>query len=86
MNLEELRSRKGTSQTSRRLIQAHVARMRIKTLAPPNLTDVLEPLIPDRLAILNSIVVSEIDAPGRVAYFTKEALQTLQGKNLDGRT
>ena len=77
-NLEELRSRKGTNQTSRRLIQKHVARMSPRRLLPSTLSDVLKPLIPDGLAKLSSIVVSEIDAPGQIAYFTKEALQTLR--------
>jgi ParB-like chromosome segregation protein Spo0J len=77
-NLEELRSRKGTNQTSRRLIQKHVERMLPTRLIPPKLSDVLKPLIPDRLAMLNSIVVCEIDAPGKIAYITKNALQTLR--------
>lgn len=79
-NLEELRSRKGTNRTSRRLIQKHLAKMRPTRLVPPNLKDVLTSLMPDRLAILNSIVVSEIDVPGRVAYFTKEAFEVLGAK------
>jgi hypothetical protein len=75
--LEEYRSQKGTNQTSRRLIQKHVARMSPTRLLPSTLSDVLEPLIPSGLARLSSIVVSEVDAPGQIAYFTKEALQTL---------
>jgi hypothetical protein len=77
-NLEELRSRKGTNQTSRRLIQKHVARMSPTRLLPSTLSDVLKPFIPDGLAKLSSIVVSEIDASGQIAYFTKEALRTLR--------
>jgi hypothetical protein len=77
-HLEELRSRKGTTQTSRRLIQKHVARMSPTRLLPTTLSDVLKPFIPDGLAKLSSIVVSEIDARGQIAYLTKEALQTLR--------
>src|ERR1035438_2328893 len=68
--LEEYRSSKGTNLVSRRLIQKHVARMLPTQLFPPRLGDLLKPLIPDRLAVLESILVSEIDAPGRAAYFT----------------
>jgi hypothetical protein len=77
-NLEELRGRKGATQTSRRLIQGHVARMSPTRLVPSTLSDVLKPLIPDGLEKLSSIVVAEIDAPGQIAYFTKNALQSLK--------
>lgn len=75
--LGELRSRKGTNRTSSRLIQKHLARMRPTRLIPLNLKDVLNPALPDQMAILTSIFVSEIDLPGRIAYFTKEALRSL---------
>jgi hypothetical protein len=39
---EEYRSRKGTNQTSRRLIQKHVARLSPPQLIPPNLGDLLK--------------------------------------------
>jgi hypothetical protein len=77
-DLEELRGRKGTNQTSSRLIPKHLASMRPTGIVRQKLSDVLNPLTPDRLAILNSIVVHEIDVPGLVAYLTKEALQTLK--------
>jgi hypothetical protein len=83
-NLEELRSRKGTNRTSRRLIQKHVAKMSQTRLIPSTLSDVLKPLIPDALANLRSIIVSEIDAPGQIAYFTKEALRTLRATEKPG--
>ncbi len=77
-NLEELRSCKGTNQTSRRLIQKHVAEMFPTRLIQPTLADVVKPLIPSGLGKLSSIIVSEIDAPGQIAYFTKNALQSLR--------
>jgi hypothetical protein len=78
--LEEYRSSKGTNLVSRRLIQKHVARMLPTQLFPPRLGDLLKPLIPDRLAVLESILVSEIDAPGRAAYFTAGAIDALRSK------
>ena len=77
--LEEYRSQKGTNQTSRRLIQKHVARLSPTRLIPPSLGDLLKPLLPDRRVVLDSIVVSDIDAPGKIAYFTKDALRALRG-------
>jgi hypothetical protein len=76
--LEEHRSRKGTNQTSRRLIQKHVARLSPPQLIPPTLGDLLETFTPEGAAILDSIVISEIDAPGSIAYFTKSALRNLR--------
>jgi len=76
--LEKYRNSKGTNQTSRRLIQKHVARLSPAQLVPPNLGDLLGPFIPDRSAQLNSIAVTEIDAPGSIAYLTKDALRTLR--------
>jgi hypothetical protein len=76
--LEEYRSRKGTNQTSRRLIQKHLKRLSPTQLIPLNLGDFLKPFDPERLARLDAIVVSEIDVPGRVAYFTKDALHALR--------
>jgi len=76
--LEEYRGRKGTNQTSRRLIQKHVARLAPTQLIPWSLGDVLKPFVPNRSPALDSIVVSEIDAPGNIAYFTKNALRTLR--------
>ena len=75
---EEYRSRKGTNQTSRRLIQKHVARMSPPQLIPPTLGDLLKTFTSEGTAILDSIVISEIDAPGSIAYFTKSALQNLK--------
>jgi hypothetical protein len=76
--LEEYRSCKGTNQTSRRLIQKHVEKLSPTQLIQLNLGDLLKPFDPERLARLDSIVVSEIDAPGSIAYFTKNALHTLR--------
>jgi hypothetical protein len=78
LELEDYQNRKGTSQTSRRLIQKHVARLSPTQLIPPSLGDFLKPLVPDRSARLDSIVVAEVDTPGSIAYFTKTALRTLK--------
>jgi hypothetical protein len=75
--LEEYRGRKGTNQTSRRLIQKHVARLAPTQVIPWSLGSVLKPFVPNRSPALDSIVVAEIDAPGSIAYFTKNALRTL---------
>jgi hypothetical protein len=75
---EEHRSRRGTNQTSRRLIQKHVARLSPPQLIPTTLGDLLEAFTPEGAAILDSIVISEIDAPGSIAYFTKSALHNLR--------
>jgi hypothetical protein len=75
--LEEYRSQKGTNQTSRRLIQKHVALLAPTQLIPPSLGELLKPLLPDRAVALDSIVVSEIDGSGKIAYFTKDALRAL---------
>jgi hypothetical protein len=76
--LEEYRNRKGTNQTSRRLIQKHVARLSPNQLVPPKLSDLLKAFVPGGSAVLDSIFVSEIDAPGNIAYLTKSALRTLR--------
>jgi hypothetical protein len=76
--LEEFRSRKGVGVVSRRLIQKHVARMAPTQLIPRTLGDALKALNPDRIAVLDVIVVSEIDTPGCVAYFTKDAIKCLE--------
>jgi hypothetical protein len=79
-NLEEHRSNKGTKLVSRRLIQKHVAKMSSTSLFPASLNDLLKPLIPDRLAELESIAVTELDAPGRVAYLTNDAMRLLRSR------
>jgi hypothetical protein len=71
--LEEHRSCRGTNQTSRRLITKHVARLLPPRLSPPTLGGLLKTFPPEGAALLDSIVVSEIDAPGRIAYLTKSA-------------
>ena len=76
--LEKYRSCKGTNQTSRRLIQKHVARLAPSQLIPSNLAGLLKPFVPNRSPALDSIIVAEIDAPGNIAYFTKEALCALR--------
>jgi hypothetical protein len=78
--LEEYRGRKGTNRTSRRLIQKHVARLAPTQLIPWSLGDVLRPFIPNRSTALDSIVVTEIDAPGRIAYFTDGATRALRSR------
>jgi hypothetical protein len=74
---EEYRSRKGVNQTSRRLIQKHLARLP-NQLCQPNLGDLLKAFLPDMPAVLDSILVSEIDVPGNIAYITKNALRALR--------
>ena len=76
--LEEYRGRKGTTLTSRRLIQKHIATMAPTRLIPWNLGDVLKPFVPNRSPALDSIVVAEIDAPGNIVYLTQNALRTLR--------
>jgi hypothetical protein len=76
--LGEYQSRKGTNQTSRRLVRKHVARLSPTQLIPTSLGDLLKSFVPDRSALLDSIVVTEVDAPGNVAYLTKDALRTLR--------
>lgn len=82
--LEEYRSQRGTSRTSRRLIQKHVARLAPTQLIPPTLGELLKPLLPDRTAALDSIVVSEIDALGNIAYFSRDAILAL--RRMEGST
>jgi hypothetical protein len=77
---EEYRSRKGVNQTSTRLIQKHVARQWSNQLPRPSLGDLLKAFLPSSPAILNSILVSEIDVPGNIAYITKNALRALTSK------
>ena len=77
-NLEEHRSNKGPNLVSRRLIQKHVAEMTPTRLFPPSLGDLLRPLTRDQLTVLDSVVVSEIDSPGQVAYITRGAMRLLR--------
>jgi hypothetical protein len=76
--LEKYRSGKGVNKTSRRLIQKHVKRFAPSQPTPWNLASLLKPFVPNRSSALDSIVVTEIDAPGKIAYFTKDALRTLR--------
>jgi hypothetical protein len=76
--LEEHQNCKGTNQTSRRLIQKHIARLSPNQLIPPSLGDLLKPCVADRSGALDSIIVTEVDAPGNIAYLTKDALRTLR--------
>lgn len=76
--LEEFRSCKGVGLISRRLIKKHVAKAAPPQLVPRTLRNMLGSLIPDRMAVLDAIVVSDIDAPGRIAYFTIDAIASLQ--------
>jgi hypothetical protein len=78
MKLEEHRVNRGTSLLSKRLMQKHVARMLPTQLIPPSLGHFVKHISPDWLASLDSIVVAEIEAPGRIAYFTQDAMRTLQ--------
>jgi hypothetical protein len=75
---EEYLSRRGTNQTSRRLIQKHVARLSPSQLVRATLGDLLKAFPSEGASIFDSIVVSEIDAPGSIAYFTKSALRALR--------
>lgn len=84
--LEEFRSCKGVGRVSRTLIQKHVARMTPTRLIPQTLSDVVKTLTPDRMAVLNSVLVAEIDALGQIAYFTKNAIGVLKlGEDLNAR-
>lgn len=65
---------------SRKLIQRHVARMTPTQLIPRTLGDILKHLIRDRTGVLDAITASEIDAPGKIAYFTKNAIDILNSK------
>lgn len=76
--LEDHRSCRGTNQTSLRLIQKHVARLSPAQLIAPTLGDLLKTVTPEGAALFDSIAVSEIDAPGSIAYFTKSALRKLR--------
>ena len=76
--LEEYQNCKGANQTSRRLIQKHVARLSPNQLIPSSLGDLLKPFVANRSGALDSIIVTEVDAPGNVAYLTKDALRTLK--------
>jgi hypothetical protein len=86
-NLEEFRGRKGIAVASRRLIQKHVARMAPPELLRPTVGELVKRLIPDRIPLLDAIAVSEIEAPGLVAYFTKEAIGKLKlpGRIVDAK-
>ena len=76
--LEEYQNCKSANQTSRRLIQKHVARLSPNQLIPSSLGDLLKPFVANRSGALDSIIVTEVDAPGNVAYLTKDALRTLK--------
>ena len=76
--LEKYRSRKGTNVTSRRLIRKHVARLVPTQLIPRTLGDVLKPLLSNGSPALDAIVVAEIDSPGNIVYFTRNALRILR--------
>lgn len=76
--LEEYRSQKGTTLTSRRLIQKHVAKLVPTRLIPSSLGELLKDVCPARPAALDSITVSEIEGAGNVAYLTKGAMAALK--------
>jgi hypothetical protein len=78
--LDQFRSCRGVGVVSRRLIQKHVAKIAPTELIPRTLGGALKALVPDRIAVLDAIVFSEINAPGRVAYFTKDAIECLENK------
>ena len=76
--LEQFRSRKGVNAKSRQLIRKHVQKLHPAQLIPPSLAELLTPIIPDSLSALHAIAVVGINAPGSVAYFTKDALRILK--------
>lgn len=76
--LEDFRSCKGVGLVSRKLIQKHVERMAPTQLISPTLSDILKPLGPNRSVVLQTILISEINAPGRIAYFTRDAISALR--------
>lgn len=75
--LEDHRSLHGVTRVSRKLIQRHIRRLAPERLIPLTLNCVVTPLIPDRQAVLDSILVTMIDAPGQIAYFTNDAMRSL---------
>ena len=75
--LEESRSHRGVGLVSRRLIQNHVQRMVPTRTVPSTLSDVLQPLASSRSLVLQTILISEINAPGKFAYFTRDAIRAL---------
>jgi hypothetical protein len=77
-DLVEYQSRKGTNQTSRRLIKKHIARISPTHLIPATLGNLLKPFVPDPSAALDSIFVTEVDVPGNIAYLTKDAFCRLR--------
>jgi hypothetical protein len=76
--LDHYRARKGTNRASRRLIQKHVARLSPPTLLRRSLGDLLLPVMGNKSFALGSIAVTEIELPGKIAYLTTGALQTLK--------
>lgn len=76
--LREHRTNKGTGLVSRRLIKKHVKRVLPTRLIPPKLGQFLNGVASERLEMLDSIGVAKIDAPGSIAYFTADAMHTLQ--------
>jgi hypothetical protein len=75
--LEELRSCKGVTLMSRRLIQKRIKKALQSRVIPPRLSDFLGPFLGCDFAKLNPITVCEIDAPGEFAYLTTKAWQRL---------
>jgi len=76
--LELYQGQKGTTKTSRQLIRKHVAKIAPKQLIMPSLGRLLAPLAPQFSAALDSVIVTEIEVPGKIAYLTTNALQALK--------
>jgi hypothetical protein len=76
--LDRYRARKGTNLASQRLIQKHVARLSPPTLPRRSLGDLLLPVMGNNSSALDSIVVTEIGLPRKIAYLTTGALQILE--------
>ena len=76
--LELYHGQKGTTKASRQLIRKHVAKIAPRQLIMPSLGRMLAPLAPQVSGALDSVIVTEIEAPGKVAYLTTIALQALK--------
>ena len=75
--LEDHRTQKGVNKTSCQLIRKHVAGLTPQSSQRATLAQLLFPSSEELISALDSISVAEIDSPGKIACFTKDALRTL---------
>jgi len=76
--LEDHQTQKGMNKTSCQLIRKHVATLSSPSSRCATLAQLLSPSSEEVTSALDSISVAEIDSPGKIAYFTKEALLSLR--------